>query len=115
MSRECCNLGHPDCNEVHLERKGTPLEFEVIDIRIINGGGNLKAFVDVRFNECMTIKGFSVIQGKHDLIVSMPRKVSKDGRWYDLVLINDAEELDKLTKAILQAHNMQELENEEGI
>ncbi len=61
------------------------IEVEVMDIRKITGDGNLKAFADVRVGGCLLIKGFSVVKGRKGVFVSMPRKVSKDGRWFDVL------------------------------
>ena len=60
-------------------------DVEVVDIRKINGDGNLKAFADVKIGEGLIIKGFSVMKGKQGVFVSMPRKAGKDGRWFDII------------------------------
>ena len=61
------------------------VDIEVVDIRKIVGDGKLKAFADVRVGDCLVIKGFCVMEGKNGIFVSMPRKASKDGRWFDMV------------------------------
>ena len=61
------------------------MDVEVVDIRKIVGDGNLKAFADVRVGDSLVIKGFCVMQGKSGVFVSMPRKASKDGRWFDIL------------------------------
>ena len=61
------------------------MEVEVVDIRKITGDGKLKAFADVKIGERLIIKGFCVMEGKNGVFVSMPRKASKDGRWFDVV------------------------------
>jgi DNA-binding cell septation regulator SpoVG len=65
------------------------MDLEVVDIRKIVGDGNLKAFADVRVGESLVIKGFCVMQGKSGIFVSMPRKASKDGRWFDIIEPDD--------------------------
>lgn len=62
------------------------LSVEVVDIRKIVGDGNLKAFADLKFGEDLIVKGFSVMQGKRGVFVSMPRRASRDGRWFDILL-----------------------------
>ena len=63
---------------------------EVFDIRKIAGDGSLKAFVDVKFSDVIIVKGFNVMMGKRGVFVAMPRKASKDGRWFDILTpIND--------------------------
>ena len=61
------------------------MEVEVVDIRKITGDGKLKAFADVRLGDSIVIKGFCVMEGKNGIFVSMPRKASKDGRWFDVI------------------------------
>ena len=66
------------------------MDVEVADIRKITGDGNLKAFADVRLGGSLLIKGVSVMKGKNGVFVSMPRKASKDGRWFDVLEAEDA-------------------------
>ena len=61
------------------------IDVEVADIRKIVGDGTLKAFADVKFGGDLVVKGFSVVQGKRGVFVSMPRKAGKDGRWFDIL------------------------------
>ena len=65
------------------------MDIEVVDIRKITGDGNLKAFADVRVAGSLVIKGFCVVKGKNGIFVSMPRKASKDGRWFDILEPNE--------------------------
>ena len=65
------------------------MDVEVVDIRKITGDGNLKALADVRVGEGLVIKGFCVMQGKNGIFVSMPRKATKDGRWFDILEPDD--------------------------
>lgn len=58
---------------------------EVVDIRKINGDGNLKAFADVKIGDSLIIKGFSVMKGRQGVQVLLPRKPSKDGKWFDIL------------------------------
>ncbi len=63
---------------------------EVVDIRKIVSEGNLKAFADVKFSNMIIVKGFNVMMGKRGVFVAMPRKASKDGRWFDILTpVND--------------------------
>ena len=66
------------------------LEVEVVDIRKIVGDGSLKAFADVKIGGQLVVKGFSVMQGKRGIFVSMPRKAAKDGRWFDILSPSDS-------------------------
>ncbi len=66
------------------------IEVEVVDIRKISGDGKLKAFADVKVADCLVVKGFCVMEGKSGVFVSMPRKASKDGRWFDILEPEDS-------------------------
>ena len=61
------------------------MDVEVVGIRKITGDGNRKAFADLKFGGSLIIKGFSVMQGKQGVFVSMPRQASKEGRWFETV------------------------------
>ncbi len=61
------------------------MNIEVVDIRKIIGDGNLKAFADIKFGDAIMVKGFSILQGKKGVFVSMPRKAGKDGRWFEIL------------------------------
>ena len=66
------------------------IEIAVTDIRKVVGGGKMKAIADVKMAECMVLKGFCVMEGKNGVFVTMPRKASKDGRWFDIVEMDGA-------------------------
>lgn len=81
------------------------IAIEVVDLRVVNSDGKLKAFVDMKFGNEIIIKGFSVLEGKRGLFVAMPRKAGADGRWYDLlVVLNDETKLEIETQ-ILTAYD----------
>lgn len=70
---------------------------EVVDVRLVTGDGKLKGFADVRFTVAgaedldgeLVVKGFSILEGKQGAFVAMPRKASKDGRWFDVIEPNE--------------------------
>ena len=77
------------------------LDIEVLDVRKMTGDGNLKAFVDVKFSDAIIVKGFNVLMGKRGVFVAMPRKASKDGRWFDILTpVNDEVKAEIETKII---------------
>jgi len=65
----------------------------------------LKAFVDIIVNEVLLIKGCRVMEGKHELFVSMPREQAKDSKWYDTVRCLTMEVRDQITEVVLEAYN----------
>ena len=80
------------------------IDVEVTDIRKLIGDGNSKAVADVRFGGSLSAKGFFVMSGKKGLFVSMPRKMNKDGRWFDL-LEADSDLKREIEEKVLEAYD----------
>lgn len=83
----------------------TTLDVEVVDIRKIIGDGNLKAFADVKFGGCLVVKGFSVLKGRSGVFVSMPKKASKDGRWFEVLSPVDDRLKREIEDKVLEAYD----------
>ena len=83
----------------------TTIDVEVVDVRKITGDGNLKAFADVKVGGSLVIKGFSVMQGKGGVFVSMPRKAGKDGRWFDILTPLDEGLKQEFQDKVLEAYD----------
>lgn len=83
----------------------TAIDVEVVDIRKITGDGNLKAFADVKVAGILVIKGFSVMQGKGGVFVSMPKKAGKDGRWFDILTPLNEGIKQELRDKVLEAYD----------
>ncbi|MBU2541715.1 MAG: SpoVG family protein [Candidatus Omnitrophica bacterium] len=66
---------------------------------------SLKAFVDVSINGQVLVKGIRVVMGKKGLFTSMPREKSKDGKWYETVMLLNEEIKQELQEAVLEAFN----------
>ena len=66
------------------------MKVELVNFRKAIGPGGVKAFADVSFgdaNYSMVVKGFTVLEGKGKrLLVCLPRKVGRDGRWLDVIM-----------------------------
>ena len=81
------------------------IEIEVVDVRKINGDGNLRALADLKFGESLIVKGFSVVNGKNGIFVSMPRKASRDGRWFDMFTPLNDEFKQEIENKVLEAYD----------
>jgi stage V sporulation protein G len=79
-------------------------KIEVVDIRKVAGDGNLKALVDVKFSDSVIVKGFNVLKGNRGVFVSMPRKASKDGRWFDVLTPVNEEVKTEIETKVLEAY-----------
>lgn len=86
------------------KKNGFAADVEVVDVRKIATDGNLKAFVDVKFSGAVIVKGFNVLMGKRGVFVTMPRKVSRDGRWFDILTPVSEEVKAEIETKILEAY-----------
>ncbi|MFH1622393.1 MAG: SpoVG family protein [Candidatus Omnitrophota bacterium] len=80
------------------------LKFKVTRLHRIDGEGNLRAFVDVAFNESLLLKGLRIVEGKNGLFVSMPREKGRDNRWYEMVHPLSKQVKDEISSIILSAY-----------
>lgn len=52
-----------------------------------DSGGKTAAFFDIKTNDGIIIKGFRIVNGSNGLFVSAPNDKSKDGKYYDNVIL----------------------------
>jgi len=59
---------------------------EITDVRIrkVDGGGKLKAYVTVTFDNCFVIHNLKVIDGKEGSFIAMPSRKTKTGEYKDV-------------------------------
>jgi DNA-binding cell septation regulator SpoVG len=70
--------------------------------------GTMKAFMDIRINGALTIKGFRVVEGSKGLFVSPPQHKDKtSGKYYADVLF-EKPEYEELQRVCLEAFNAPE-------
>ena len=73
-----------------------------------DGDGPLRAFCDVSVGDLVLIRGIRVVKGRNGHFISMPRQLSKAGKWYDSVVPLTREVKIKIQQAVLdafEAHN----------
>lgn len=51
----------------------------------VEGGGRLKAYATLVFDDCFIVRDLKVIEGDKGLFVSMPSRRRKDGSFRDIV------------------------------
>lgn len=73
-------------------------------VRLIHQGRTLKAFIDVCFNNVLTVKSIRIIDGKKGLFVSMPRHRGQDGKWYDTIYCRNVQMRNEINQFILSAY-----------
>jgi len=80
------------------------LKLAVTRIHKLDGESATKAFCDISILDSLVINGLRIVQGKDGLFVSMPREVSKDGKWYNTVIPLRREVKDDIEKLVLEAY-----------
>lgn len=69
-----------------------------------NGNSKTKAFVDLKLDETMVIKGLTLVEGKNGLFLSFPSK-KKDNKYYNSVYSLDKEWTRLLQDACIKKYN----------
>tara|TARA_R110002020_G_scaffold268819_1_gene484028 strand:+ start:6540 stop:6875 length:336 start_codon:yes stop_codon:yes gene_type:complete len=64
--------------------------------------GKLRAFADVTFDSTITIKGYKVFEGSNGMFVSGPSRQDKDGKYYDIVWVEDQDFMKEIQKSVLK-------------
>lgn len=82
------------------------MEITNIDVYPFKGKkrSNLKAYVNVEFDEEFVVKGIKVLDGKKGLFVSMPASEGKDGEFYDIAFPITKEFRETLVEDVLDAY-----------
>ena len=81
---------------------------EITDIRVrkINGGGKLKAYVAVAFDDCFVIHNVRIVEGKNGIFIAMPSRRTRAGEFRDVVHPLKPEFRTELQKKILDKYYM---------
>ena len=77
---------------------------EVISVRLLENTGNLRAFVDIRVGGALVITQCAVMDGKRGMFAILPRQLSRDGRWRDVVICADEDVRTLYQDTILTAY-----------
>jgi len=68
-----------------------------IKVLPVDGDEKLKAYVNIKLDDCFIVRDMKVIKGTHGYFVAMPAKKMKDGTYRDL-----AHPLDKGTRQMIE-------------
>ncbi|AEJ61338.1 septation protein spoVG [Spirochaeta thermophila DSM 6578] len=79
---------------------------EVTDIRIkrVEGGGKLKAYVTVTFDDCFVVHNIKVIEGRTATFIAMPSRRTRNGEYKDVAHPIKADFREKLQADILSMY-----------
>jgi len=83
------------------------LDIEIANMYRFEGNGSLKAFCDIVVSDTVMIKGLRIMEGHNGLVVRMPSKEGKDGRWYESIRPMTKEIREALSEMIVKAFNEQ--------
>jgi stage V sporulation protein G len=70
-----------------------------------NGNLKTKAFVELKLDDTLVIKGLTLVDGKEGLFLSFPSKKGKDGKYYNSIYSLDKEWLKLLQDACIKKYN----------
>jgi len=80
------------------------MNIEVARIHRLDGKSRVKAFVDVRIDGALLIKGFRIIEGEKGYFISMPSVTGADNKWYDTVRILNNETKEEINNIIMSKY-----------
>lgn len=70
-----------------------------------SGTSNTKAFVDLKLDDTLVIKGLTLVEGKDGLFLSFPSTKGKDSKYYNSVYSLDKEWKQRLQDACIKKYN----------
>lgn len=85
----------------------------ITDVRIkkVNDNTKVVAKASVTFDSAFVVHGFSIVNGKNGLFVSMPTIKRKDGDYIDIAHPITSDARTKIIKIIMDAYNPPEKES----
>lgn len=80
---------------------------------------NTKAFIDLKLDDTLIVKGLSLVEGKKGLFLSYPASKGKDGKYYNSVYSLDKDWSKKLEDTCIrkykEAKKTDDAAGEEGV
>lgn len=70
----------------------------------VENGGKLKGFADVTLDGSITIHGVRLMDSVNGLFAGMPRRKEKDGKYHDIVGVEDSAFRQEITNALIQEY-----------
>ena len=75
-----------------------------ITVKPYDGNTNTKAFVVLKLDDHLIIKGITLVSGKKGDFISFPAKKGKDENYYNSVYSLDKKWIKQLTKAVIKKY-----------
>ena len=78
----------------------------IIEVKRFNrvDDGKLKGFADVTLENAVTVRGVKLIEGVNGTFTGMPSRKENDGKYHDIVVIEDREIRTALTNALIREY-----------
>lgn len=76
-----------------------------VKIRLSKSSTKVKAFAVVTFDEFFEVNSFKIVDGEKGLFVGMPSQRGQDGKWRNIVWINDENLKNEVTEEVLRKYN----------
>lgn len=76
-----------------------------ITCKAYSGNSKTKAFIDLKLDDTLVIKGLTLVEGKNGLFLSFPSTKGKDGNYYNSIYSLDKEWTQLLQDACVKKYN----------
>lgn len=70
-----------------------------------SANSNTKAFIELKLDEVLIVKGLSLVKGKNGLFLSFPSSKGKDNKYYNSVYSLDKDWKAQLEEACIKKYN----------
>jgi stage V sporulation protein G len=78
----------------------------ITDVKVfLRSSDNLKAFVNIVFDDIFIVKNIKVIEGKNGLFIAMPSQRGKNGEFHDIAHPLNTETRKNIERLVLDAYN----------
>ena len=74
------------------------------NVRLIPGGGKMKASASVTFDNELTVHEIKVVEGVNGLFVSMPNRKCSDGVYRDFIHMDSTEIKEEVTACVMEEY-----------
>ena len=81
---------------------------EVKRFHRVDDGSKLKGFADVTLEGAITVRGVRLLEGPDNLFAGMPRRKENDGKYHDIISIEDREFRKALTNALIREYQKED-------
>lgn len=76
-----------------------------ITCKAYSGSSKTKAFIDLKLDDTLVIKGLTLVEGEKGLFLSFPSTKGKDGKYYNSIYSLDKEWTQLLQDACVKKYN----------